>query len=112
MGKAIQIMIRKSDYVTEEVGMEAIEIVKKKNTHPLLENITFGSMNDGLCVQMLHVGSYDDEPSSFAMMKEYCKQNNLKRITKMHREIYISDARKTETSKLKTILRYGAMSSS
>jgi hypothetical protein len=103
-------MIRQPEFVTEEIAMKVIEIVKKKKPHPLLEDIIFGSMNDGLCVQMLHVGSYDDEPSSFAMMKEYCKQNNLKRITKMHREIYISDARKTETSKLKTVLRYGVCS--
>lgn len=100
------IMIRQPDFVTEEIAMKAIEIAKKKKSHPLLESVTFDNMNDGLCVQMLHVGSYDDEPNSFAMMKEYCEQNNLKRITKVHREIYISDVSKTETSKLKTVLRY------
>ena len=100
------IMIRQPDFVTEEIAMKAIEIVKKKKPNQLLESVTFGSMNDGLCVQMLHVGSYDDEPSSFTVMKEYCIQNNLRRITKVHREIYISDARKTEISKLKTVLRY------
>lgn len=100
------IMIRQPDFVTREIAMKAIEIVKKKNPHYLLESVTFGSIEDGLCVQMLHVGPYDDESSSFAVMKEYCKQNNLKRVIKKHREIYISDARKTEVSKLKTILRY------
>jgi len=100
------IMIRQPDFVTDEIAMKALEIVKKKKPHPLLECVSFGSMNDGLCVQMLHVGSYDDEPNSFAIMKEYCHENNLKRRTEMHREIYISDARKTETSKLKTVLRY------
>ena len=100
------IMIRQPDFVTEEIAMKAIEIVKKKKPHPLLESVTFCNMNDGLCVQMLHVGSYDDEPYSFDMMKEYCGQNNLKRMTKAHREIYISDGRKTEISKLKTVLRY------
>jgi len=100
------IMIRQPEFVTEEIAMKAIEIVKKKKYHPLLESVTFGNMNDGLCVQMLHVGSYDDEPKSFDIMKEYCDENKLKRITKIHREIYISDVRKTETSKLKTILRY------
>ena len=100
------IMIRQPDFVTKEIAEKAIEIVKKKKPHPLLESVTFVSINDGLCVQMLHVGSYDDEPNSFNMMKEYCKQNNLKRITEIHREIYITDARKTEKSKLKTVLRY------
>lgn len=100
------IMIRQPDFVTREIAMKAIKIVKKKNPHYLLESVTFDSIEDGLCVQMLHVGPYDDESSSFAIMKEYCKQNNLKRVIKKHREIYISDARKTEESKLKTILRY------
>ena len=100
------IMIRQPDFVTKEIAMEAIEIVKKKKPNVLLESVAFGSINDGLCVQMLHVGSYDNEPSSFAMMKKYCDENNLKRITKAHREIYITDARKTEKSKLKTVLRY------
>lgn len=100
------IMIRQPDFVTEEIAMKAIEIVKKKKPHPLLESVTFDSMSDGLCVQMLHIGSYDDEPNSFAKMKEYCEENNLNRLSNKHREIYISDARKTEASKLKTVLRY------
>lgn len=100
------VMIRQPDFVTEEIAMKAIEIAKKKKTHPLLESVTFDSINDGLCVQMLHIGSYDDEPNSFARMREYCEQNNLNRSSKEHREIYISDARKTETYKLKTVLRY------
>lgn len=100
------IMIRQPDFVTKEIAMKAIEIVKKKKPNYLLKSVNFGSIEDGLCVQMLHVGSYDDEPSSFEKMKEYCEQNNLKRLTEKHREIYISDARKTEVSKLKTVLRY------
>ncbi len=104
------IMIRQPDFVTKEIAMKAIEIVKRKKPDPLLEHVTFDSMEDELCVQMLHNGSYDDEPNSFAMMKKYCEENNLKRKSKVHREIYISDARKTEKSKLKTILRYGVSS--
>lgn len=100
------IMIKQPDFVTEEIAIKAIEIVKKKKPHPLLDNVVFNSAQDGLCVQMLHIGAYDDESNSFARMKEYCEKNNLKRITKVHREIYISDARKTEPSKLKTVLRY------
>lgn len=100
------IMIRQPDFVTEEIAMKAIEIVKRKKPHPLLEQVIFDSMNDGLCVQILHNGSYDSEPNSFAVMENYCEENNFKRITKKHREIYISDARKTESSKLKTVLRY------
>lgn len=100
------LMIRQPDFLTNEIAMKAIEIVKKKKPHPLLDDVIFYTMIDGPCVQMLHIGSYDDEIKSFDIMKEYCTKNNLERISKVHREIYISDARKTEKDKLKTVLRY------
>lgn len=55
---------------------------------------------------MLHYGSYDDEPVSFGKMKEFISGNNLRIKTLVHREIYLSDARKTSKDKLKTVLRY------
>jgi len=100
------IMIRQPDFVTREVVDKAFESVSKKKPHPLLSDVTFGTMEDGLSVQVMHIGSYDDEPRSFEKMKKYIKDNNLEIITEAHREIYISDARKTEKSKLKTVLRY------
>lgn len=100
------IMIRQPDFVTKEVAYKAIEIVKKKKPHLLLEDVVFDTIEDGLCIQKLHVGSYDHEPYSFAIMKRYCEENNLKRISENHREIYVSDVRKTEKDKLKTVLRY------
>ncbi|EQB87208.1 hypothetical protein J2Z44_003550 [Clostridium punense] len=100
------IMIRQPDFVTEEVVNKAFETVRKKGDNPLLNEVTFGTMEDGLAVQMLHVGSYDDEVQSFQQMKNFIKENNLEIVTLKHREIYISDSRKTEKSKLKTVLRY------
>ena len=100
------IMIRQPEFVTKETVKKAIEIVKKKKPHPLLEDVIFDTMEEGLCIQMLHVGSYDDEPRSFKSMKKYCEENNLERASENHREIYITDARKTEKDKLKTVLRY------
>lgn len=100
------IMIRQPDFVTQEVFDKAFENVRKKKNHHLLDTVTFETMEDGLSVQMMHVGSYDDEPQSFEQMKKFIKENDLEIITLRHREIYISDARKTEKSKLKTVLRY------
>lgn len=101
-----KLMIRQPDFVTEEVVNIAMEIVKKKKPHPLLEKVEFESIKEGLCVQMLHVGPYDDEPRTFSVMKEFCTENNLEIKTLAHKEIYLSDFRKTEASKLKTVLRY------
>lgn len=100
------IMIRQPDFVTQEVVNKAFENVRKKKPHPLLDDVTFETMEDGLSVQMMHIGSYDDEPQSFEQMKKFIKENNLEITNLRHREIYISDARKTEKSNLKTVLRY------
>lgn len=100
------IMIRQPEFVTEDVFEEAINIVKKKKPHKLLDEVEFTNIEDGLCVQMMHIGSFDEEENTFKVMREYCEENNLILRSKIHREIYISDFRKTEQSKLKTVLRY------
>lgn len=100
------IMIRQPDFITDDVINRAFETVRKKKPHPLLDQVTFSTIEDGLSVQMLHVGSYDNEPQSFKLMKDFIANNNLEILSLVHREIYISDARKVEPSKLKTVLRY------
>jgi hypothetical protein len=100
------IMIRQPEFVTDELAQIVIENTKLKKPHPLLDSVQFGSIDDGLCVQMLHCGSYDNETESFNKMEDFCKDNNLSRLSKIHREIYISDFRKTEPEKLKTVLRF------
>lgn len=100
------IMIRQPDFVTKEVVDRAFEHVRKKKPNPLLAEVYFDVIEDGLSVQMLHIGPYDDEPQSFKKMKEFIEENNLEIKTLVHREIYISDFRKVEPAKLKTVLRY------
>jgi Uncharacterized conserved protein len=55
---------------------------------------------------VLHIGSYDSEPGSFKRIDELVSQSKRKRVSKVHREIYLSDARRVAPEKLKTILRY------
>lgn len=100
------LMIRQPEFVTEELAGHVVKTVRKKKPHPLLEKIAFLSITEGLCVQMLHVGPYDDEPASFEKMERFCAENGLERVGVTHREIYISDARKTSSEKLKAVLRY------
>lgn len=100
------IMIRQPDFVTDDIAQYAIKTVFDKKDCLLTKNVSFEKITEGLCVQMLHVGPYDNESESFSKMNDFCKLNNLNRISKIHREIYISDFRKTEASKLKTVLRY------
>lgn len=100
------IMIRQPDFVTPEVIELALDSVRKKKENPLLDEVTFATIEEGLSVQMMHRGPYDDEPKTFEQMKKFIMDNHLEIKTLKHREIYISDARKTEQSKLKTVLRY------
>ena len=100
------IMIRQPEFVSKEIVDKALVNVRKKKPSPLLDEVTFDTLEDGLSVQMLHIGSYDDEPDSFRQMDKYVEENNLERLTFVHREIYLSDAQKVEPAKLKTVLRY------
>lgn len=55
---------------------------------------------------MLHIGPYANEPASFKQMEDFAKANGYERVSKIHREIYVSDPRKTASDKLKTVLRF------
>jgi hypothetical protein len=101
-----KIMIRQPDFATKELAEQTIETIKNKKPHVLLEKVKFETIEDGRSVQMLHMGSYDNEPESFRSMDEFCIANGLERAKLTHREIYITDARKTAPEKLKTVLRY------
>ena len=100
------IMIRQPDFISEETVNEALGIVRIKKPNPLLEEIHFGTMQNGLCVEVLHVGAFDDEPVSFEKMDQFSAAHGLRRSENYHREIYLSNANRVEKSKLKTILRY------
>lgn len=100
------LMIRQPDFVTNETFDKAIERVRKKYNHSRLSDVAFEVIEDGLSVQMLHIGAYDDEPKTFEQMKKFILENNLQITSLRHREIYLSDARKTAQEKLKTVLRY------
>lgn len=100
------IMIRQPDFVTEDLVKEALEVVKRKKPNPLYKEIQYRTMENGLCVEILHVGPYDNEPVSFEKMDQFADAQGLRRLENSHREIYLSSANRVEKSKLKTILRY------
>lgn len=100
------IMIRQPDFLTDELFNFFLEETKKKKPNSCLERAKFETIDEGTCCQMLHIGSYDNEPKSFELMKNYCNSNGYKRKLLTHREIYLSDPRKVEPEKLKTVLRF------
>ncbi|HWQ58057.1 MAG TPA: GyrI-like domain-containing protein [Clostridia bacterium] len=100
------IMIRQPDFITKDLFEAALETARRKKPHPLLGEIAFLSMEDGLCVQALHAGPFDDEPATFVRMDRLVAERGYARAAHIHREIYFSDTRKTTPEKLRTILRY------
>ena len=101
-----KIMIRQPDFVTPSYFEKIREVVRKKKPIDLLDRLKLENIEDGKCIQMLHKGSFDDEPASFARMEEFADEQGLKRQSKTHREIYLSDFRKVKTENLKTVLRF------
>jgi hypothetical protein len=101
-----KLMIRQPDFITADFAKEALYRTGKKKPHDLLNTVKFETIEEGPCVQMLHMGSYDSEPESFKKMQEFASAHNLNRISHRHREIYLSDARKVAPEKLRTVLRF------
>lgn len=100
------IMIKQPDFITQEIFANALENVKKKKPNVLYDEIYFNRIKDGKSIQILHVGSYDDESMSFKQMYKFANELGLSKLNGCHREIYLNNKNKTAEDKLKTILRY------
>lgn len=101
-------VIRLPDFV-KKADFDWACIVASKKKKMDCSSSEFLTVTEGLCVQMMHYGSYDDEPATVAAMDEYIAangyQNDLNE-SRLHHEIYLSDPRKTAASKQKTVIRH------
>ena len=100
------LMIKQPDFITKEIFTEALENIKRKKSNSLYDEMSFREIEEGKSIQILHVGSYDDEPKSFEQLNEFARILNLRRIGDFHKEIYLSNKNRTSEEKQKTILRY------
>lgn len=101
-------VIRLPDFVTrEEFDWAVAEATIKKKAD--FSAVQFFTYDEGECVQCMHIGSFDDEPQTIAAMHEYASQMGYEpdiTDTRYHHEIYLSDPRRCEVSKLKTVVRH------
>ena len=98
-------MIVQPDWITDEMVAAAVEDAGAKKPLPALDRLSFVSLTEGTSVQILHVGSYDDEAPTLARLhEEYMPAHGLT-FNGDHHEIYLSDARRTPPARRKTILR-------
>lgn len=99
-----KLLIRMPDFVTSDIVEKAKEEVFKKKGIELIKKIRFEKINEGKCIQILHIGPYSTEPESLSKMRELMEEKNLVE-NGLHHEIYLSDPRKVVPEKMKTILR-------
>lgn len=102
-------MIRQPEFVTEAVFEKARETLAKKKPKLNISRAKFVHMTEGLCVQAMHKGPYDDELETIEKMKRFVKENGYAEDfsdTRYHHEIYLSDPRRCAPQRLKTVIRH------
>ena len=101
-------VIRLPDFVTEEDFKWAVDEASRKKKLDC-SAAEFFTVEEGLCVQIMHIGAYDDEPRSVALMDDHIKENGYENDfsdARWHHEIYLSDARKVAPERWKTVIRH------
>lgn len=101
-------VIRLPDFVTKQDFDWAVETASRKK-HMDCSKAEFLEIEEGLCVQIMHIGSFDEEPATVALMDQYLEEQgyeNDMNDTRHHHEIYLSDARKVAPEKWKTVIRH------
>ncbi|MEO1646491.1 MAG: GyrI-like domain-containing protein [Chloroflexota bacterium] len=98
------LMILQPDFVTEALVEEAREIVRKKKSPALLDDVRFEAYHEEDAVQIMYIGAYDDEGPTVKSLHDYITDKGWQ-LAKKHHEIYLSDPRKVAPEKLKTIIR-------
>ena len=101
-------VIRLPEFITKKDFEWAVETASEKKKLDC-SSAEFLTVDEGLCVQIMHIGAFDDEPQTVTLMDEYIAQNGYENdITesRLHHEIYLSDARKVAPEKWKTVIRH------
>lgn len=101
-------VIRLPDFVTEADFQWAVDEAQRKKKQDY-SKVEFLTIREGLCVQCMHIGAYDDEPATIAAMEQFMKEQGYENdfsANRRHHEIYLSDARRVAPEKLKTVIRH------
>ncbi len=102
-------MIRQPDFVTPEVFLWAKEVLAKKKPGLNISRARLERFSEGLCVQVMHTGPYDEEPATIALLERFILESGCVSdfsAGRRHHEIYLGDPRKTKPEKLKTVIRH------
>jgi len=100
-----KLLIRMPLYVTEEMMTDVQPVVAARKKNDLIIDVSFAKFTEGRCAQIMHIGPYSTEPETIAILMEFITDSGLA-VSGLHHEVYLSDPRKTEPSRMKTIIRY------
>jgi hypothetical protein len=99
------LMIMLPDFISPAMFQEAVEQIKKKKDNPSIPKLRLEYFQEGLCVQVMYLGPYANEPATISRMHQYAFEQGY-RLRGKHHEIYLGDPRRASPEKLKTILRH------
>lgn len=99
-----QLLIRVPEFITKKHLAQAVEKLLERGKEDAVTRVTLETLDEGKCVQMLHVGPYSAERPTIAKMRAFAEKNGLG-FKGRHHEIYLSDPRRVDAGKLRTILR-------
>ncbi len=103
------LMIRLPEFVDEIIFNQAKEKLRNKKQDDHVNKLEFRIIDEGLCVQTMHIGSFDLEAQTILNMKKYVQEMEYQEDineNRRHHEIYLSDFRRTKTANLRTVIRH------
>ena len=104
-----KLMIMQPEFITPEMFQDAVRQVKRKNASAAVDRLRLEKFEEGLCVQIMHIGPYATEPPTVEKMNAFAAQNGYS-MSGMHHEIYLGNPLRADPAKLKTVLRHAVVS--
>ncbi len=101
-----RLMILQPEFITQANFRDALSQVKKKHASPAVDRLRLETFDEGLCVQIMHIGPYATEPPTVEKMNAFAAENGY-HMSGMHHEIYLGNPLRADPARLKTVLRHG-----
>jgi hypothetical protein len=99
------LLMLQPDHISQQMLQSVVSEATVKRPNPALRHVTLVRWREGLCIQIMHIGPYSDEPRTLDAMAEYAAERGY-RLRGRHHEIYLGDPRRAQPQNLKTILRH------
>lgn len=99
------VMIMQPDHINADMFQDGLEQLRKKKPNPAIDRLRLETFNEGLSIQIMHIGPYSDEPATIDKMDAFAEEHGY-RMRGKHHEIYLGDPLRADPAKLKTVLRH------